>query len=201
MPRSCAHLQESGALLVGADGRWQIPAELAPPRSVRDVIRGRAARLGEHGAQLLRSAAAVIGREFAVDLLAEVAGTDVELVLDELERAAQVALVVEHPDGDGRYAFVHALIKHALEDELGAIRAARLHRRVAEALERRDRSDRVVADLARHWGAADGPLAGGEGAALRGRRRARGASTAGAGGRPDVVRACTGAARGGARLG
>ena len=44
-------------------------------------------------------------------------------------------LVAERVGGPGRFTFVHALIRHTLYEELGATRRARMHRRIAEALE------------------------------------------------------------------
>jgi hypothetical protein len=149
-------LQESGAVSVDADGRWVQLAAFELPGSVREVIRGRIARLGERGAHLLRHAA-VIGREFDLGLLAEVAKVQPDAALDELERAELAAIVAEQPDAPGGYAFVHALVKHAVEDQLSTSRRARVHRRVAEALEQRSgEDDSAIGDLARHWAAADG---------------------------------------------
>ena len=71
------HLSESGALVQGADGRWELAhglEELGLPQSVREVVGRRVDRLGEDCRAVL-SAAAVIGRDFDLDLLACVTGT------------------------------------------------------------------------------------------------------------------------------
>ena len=69
-------------------------------------------------------------------------------MLDALERACTARLVEEVAGTIGRYSFVHALTREALYDSLGATRRARLHRRVAEAIE-----SRYTDDLEDHFGA------------------------------------------------
>jgi class 3 adenylate cyclase len=149
------HLADSGTLLQGVDGRWTTVLGLPElPRSVHEVITGRVARLGPDAARVLRSAA-VIGREFDLALLARIEGLEEEALLDLLDRARAAALVTDSATGPGRQAFVHALVSHALEAELSATRRARLHERIAEALEERAGED---AEVANHWAAA-GPQA------------------------------------------
>jgi hypothetical protein len=77
-----------------------------------------------------------------------VAGDDEDDVLDALERACTARLVEEDSSAIGRYSFVHALTRDALYDSLGVTRRARLHRRVAEAIE-----SRYADDLKDHFGA------------------------------------------------
>ena len=65
------HLTESGAIVQGAGGRWRLTGDLADlglPQSVREVIGRRVERLGPDARTAL-SAAAVIGRDFDLDLL------------------------------------------------------------------------------------------------------------------------------------
>ena len=65
------HLTESGAIVQEEGGRWRLAgdlAELGLPQSVREVIGRRVERLGPDARTAL-SAAAVIGREFDLDLL------------------------------------------------------------------------------------------------------------------------------------
>ena len=67
------HLRETGAIVAGADG-WQLTEALSAmelPEMVRHVVGRRTARLGDEATRLLRIAA-VIGREFDVDVLAHV---------------------------------------------------------------------------------------------------------------------------------
>ena len=131
---------ESGARLASAE----------VPRSVNEVIRGRVVRLGSSAAHVLTTAA-TIGRDFDPALLARVEKMGEDDVLDVLDAASATALVEERADRSGGYSFVHALIPHALEQALPAARRARLHERIAEALEHEPALP--VADLARHWAA------------------------------------------------
>ena len=157
------HLAESGAIERDSEGRWTAATSLAAlelPESIHEVVSGRVARLGPDAERLLR-AAAIIGREFDVDVLARVAAVDEDAALDVLEAASAAALVAEAPGRAGRFAFVHALVNHALSDELTGARRARMHTRVAQALEEHavGRLGPALGELAQHWAAADGPEA------------------------------------------
>ena len=129
------------------------------PDGVRDVIARRVARLSEHAGRVL-GIAALIGRDFDLDLLERVAGLTEEELLDVLDAAVRGALLVEVHGTPGRYSFAHALLRTTLEAELSATRRARLHLRIGEAIEQLHgtRPDRWLAELARHFGAA-GPRA------------------------------------------
>ncbi len=149
------HLAETGAL-VEHGGRWTSslrPEEAGIPEGIREVVGRRLSRLGDEVEQVLR-AAAVIGYEFDVDLLADVVGRSADDVLDALDTAQAASLVIEV--GVDRHRFAHALVRETLHGELSASRRARHHRRVAEALEARHVGDldSIVADLATHWAEA-----------------------------------------------
>jgi tetratricopeptide (TPR) repeat protein len=135
-------------------------AALAAPASLRELIVARAAALGAEALAVLE-AAAVVGREFDVGLLARVAGLDDERLADILDRAERAALVVPSLGGPGRFTFHHLLIGHTLYEHLGTARRARLHRRAAEALEELS-GDAAAAggragEIARHWAEASPP--------------------------------------------
>ncbi len=152
------------------------------------MIGRRIARLPE-GTERLLTIGALIGREFELDLLVDVAGDDEDTVLDALERACTARLVEEVAGTIGRYSFVHALTREALYDSLGATRRARLHRRVAEAIE-----SRYADDLEDHFAALVVPLRGrgdrrAQGGRVRGPRRSAGSHAARARGRGQAVRA------------
>ena len=152
------HLAETGAIYQDA-GRWVAATDLRDrglPVSVVEVVGRRVARLGGPGGRVL-AVASVIGRDFDLTLLARAAEVDEDELLDVMDQAVDAALV-ENVAGD-RFTFVHALIEHTLYESLAPARRARLHRRVAEAIEDAsgDDLDDRAAELAHHWGRATAP--------------------------------------------
>lgn len=141
------HLVETGAVRRVED-RWVRGdiGELAVPEGIRDVIGRRLSRLSPEANELL-TYASVIGRDVDVQLLATLSDATEDAMLDALDEAVRARLIDE--TGADRYRFSHALVRSTLYEELSATRRRRLHRRVAEALEK-TRSDDVVA-LAHHY--------------------------------------------------
>ncbi|MGK5633025.1 hypothetical protein, partial [Streptomyces sp. URMC 123] len=82
---------------------------------VRDAVRRRLSLLPEAVVELL-TAAAVLGREFHRQVLAVTAPAPVARVDRLLEQAMGARLVVAR--GEGRYAFVHDLVRETLYDGL-----------------------------------------------------------------------------------
>jgi class 3 adenylate cyclase len=157
------HLREQGTIQRDSSGRWRFSAAattLGIPRSVREVIGQRARRLGPDAVQVL-SVAAVIGRSFELNLLARVLGANEHELLETLERAVAASLLRESTDTPGRFTFVHALIEHALYDDMSGTRRARLHERVGEVLEELygDDPGSHISQLAHHFAAAVRPSA------------------------------------------
>ena len=151
-------LRESGSIAQGEDGRWMVAGgadALSLPQSVREVVAQRVQRLGESVVGTLE-VAAVLGREFDLDLLARVTGTSEDELLDQLDSALESSLVAESSERPGRFVFHHALVNHTLYEDLGSTRRARLHRRVGEALEDLCGADpgARIGELAKHWAAA-----------------------------------------------
>ena len=156
------HLAETGAIYQDATGRWvsdHSVDEVALPDSVREVIGARVGRLGGNAERVLATAA-VIGRDFDLDLLTRATKISEDEVLDTLAAATTASLVRELSDSPGRYNFAHALIQHTLFEDLGPTRRARTHQQVAEALEELcgGRPGTRVGELARHWVSATQPI-------------------------------------------
>ena len=146
---------ESGALVFDeASGRWNVDrsAGLALPESVREVIERRVERLGDEAAEVLRLGA-VIGRVFDLELLESIVDIDEPRLLDHLETAVAASLLAESDERVGQFRFAHALINQTLWEGLGATRRARMHQRVAQALERLygEDPDEHLSELALHW--------------------------------------------------
>jgi class 3 adenylate cyclase len=155
------HLSECGVIVQDATGRWttgQSQAEITLPESVRQVVGARVARIGPTATKVL-STAAVIGRDFEFDVLADASGVEDDEVLRVLDRARIAALVREVSGPVGRWGFSHALIQHTIYDDLGPTRRARGHQQVAEALERAGTGDgrERSGELARHYVLAASP--------------------------------------------
>jgi DNA-binding SARP family transcriptional activator/tetratricopeptide (TPR) repeat protein len=102
------------------------------PEGVREVISRRLRRLGDEARAALQ-VAAVIGREFDFDLLEAVAPLEGDALVGILDAAVE-ARVLRESGRVGHYAFGHALLQATLYDGLSALRRARLHGRVGEAV-------------------------------------------------------------------
>ncbi|HEX6238298.1 MAG TPA: BTAD domain-containing putative transcriptional regulator [Acidimicrobiales bacterium] len=104
------------------------------PSGVRDVLRRRLGLLPEPTRELL-AVAAVIGRDLELDLLVRASGQTVDACVDALEPALVHRLVAVVPDRPSTFRFAHGLVREAVLDDITALRRARLHLRVADALE------------------------------------------------------------------
>jgi DNA-binding CsgD family transcriptional regulator len=125
------------------------------PATVRDVIVRRVETLDAATRQVM-SVAAIVGRRFRLDLVAQASDISPDRFLGALEDAQACGLLSEAADHPAWLDFSHALVRETLENELSPERRRRLHRRVAELLETEDR-DGHVAELARHFHAAATP--------------------------------------------
>ena len=135
-------------------GRWTVSGALDDvdlPEGVLDVVGQRLSRLSPEANQAL-AVAALCGLEFGVRVLCDVpdAGTP-DAVVDGLDEAVRARLLVE--TGPGRFAFTHAIVRHALTRELTIAKRARLHRALGEAILAvyGDAPDLPLAELAHHF--------------------------------------------------
>jgi DNA-binding CsgD family transcriptional regulator/tetratricopeptide (TPR) repeat protein len=151
--------QETGGnpLFIQALLTWEAwrPGEL--PRSVAETVERRVARLPRHVGDVLRTAA-VAGLEFEVPVVARASGDDELTTVEALETALSAGLV-EETEAD-RYRFAHALVRSALRAGLSRSRRARVHLRVAEAIEAVGDVDEQASALAYHFSHA-APVAAG----------------------------------------
>jgi hypothetical protein len=130
------------------------------PAGVRDAIERRLARLPQACAELL-GVAAVAGPELRPEVLARVTGWSPDEVIRLLEVAVQARVVVAtQPAGAsmglGVFRFAHDLFRECLYQGLEGSTRARLHARLAEALEIIGLPGRpgLAGELARHCGLA-----------------------------------------------
>jgi DNA-binding CsgD family transcriptional regulator len=122
------------------------------PHTVREVI-GRRLRGASTACREVLKTAAVIGREFSVSVLADVAAEQVGTVREAMIEAEDLRLVEALPGGSGRYRFTHALMRDSLYGDWPSLRRARLHLRAGEALagQGQPEPDRRPAELAYHF--------------------------------------------------
>jgi DNA-binding CsgD family transcriptional regulator/tetratricopeptide (TPR) repeat protein len=170
-------LLETGSVeLAGGHVRVTRPlSELGTPESVREVVNQRLSRLAAGTIDLLELAA-VAGPEFELEPVRRAAGLAEPEFLAALEEAVGSGTIEELPAPRLACRFTHEIVRRALYDRLSGLRRAELHLRVAEALEGAGTaSDRALADLAHHFGAA-APFGGAERAIDYNLRAARAAS-------------------------
>jgi len=125
---------------------------LAMPQSVRDVIAVRLDRLSDACSEVLGHAS-VLGREFALDVLARMGELRGEDLLARLDEAARARIVSDVPGSPGRLRFEHVLFRDSLYEGLSPMRRIGLHRRAGEALAvlSADEPGLHLAELAHHW--------------------------------------------------
>ncbi len=122
--------------------------------SVRVAIGARLQPLSGECVLLLR-AAAIVGGDFPIALVADVVDLPVADCLDLIDEAVAVGLIEGLPT-PGKHQFTHALVRDAIEAGLATSERVRLHRRAAEAIEKAygARLEPHLFDLARHWAVA-----------------------------------------------
>jgi class 3 adenylate cyclase/tetratricopeptide (TPR) repeat protein len=126
-------LLESGALRI-ENKRYELAGrldELHVPRTLQDSLTARLDRLGS--ARAVAQVAAVIGREFDVPTLSNVAEMEPEHLTSELARLCDAGLL-RRDEGEGRYSFTHALLGEAAYTTLLKRVRRRLHARTAAAV-------------------------------------------------------------------
>ena len=128
--------------------------ELRVPRSVRDAVQQRTARLGVAAHQIL-TLAAVAGRRFDFALLQAVAERDEPDLLALIKELIAAQLVVE--ETAERFAFRHALTRQAVYAGLLGRERQALHRTIGETIEYlyvdtdADALEAHIADLSYHF--------------------------------------------------
>lgn len=111
------------------DEAW--PREVSP--TVRALIRRRVERLAGDRRGVLH-AAAILGHEFSVAVVAAMVRASALVCLEALDEAGAAGLV-EPSEAPGRQRFLHALIRDAVAADLPAAERVRLHRAAADAFE------------------------------------------------------------------
>ena len=131
-----------------AEGTWRPDR---PPRTVLDVVGARLDSVSA-GCRKLVQAAAIVGRDFSVALVAAALDEPAARCLPLIDEAMGYGLLDRVGDHGG-YRFTHALTRDAVEASLATADRVALHRRVAEAIQAQFAGDlsEHLGDLARHW--------------------------------------------------
>jgi class 3 adenylate cyclase/tetratricopeptide (TPR) repeat protein len=144
-------------LVVRQNGRWRATREVVDitiPDTLLGVITARLDRLEESTRRIVQ-AAAVLGREFSVEVLADVAGADDGLAAALAELQRREILLEESALAKRRLLFKHVLTQEAGYNSVLLSNRRELHRRAAESLMVRQPDD--AATIARHWLGAQQP--------------------------------------------
>jgi len=137
--------------LLTSEQRLDDPGTAPVPVPVREVVLRRIARLPEPTVEML-SVAAVAGRHFDIEVVAEVMSFEIDTALETLDTAIAAGLVAEDQQRLGWFRFTHALVAEALYETTGRLRRARLHRRIGAAAGRAWAGNtETAAEVARHW--------------------------------------------------
>lgn len=129
--------------------------DVAITESLRDVLIIRVEQLSDPAQALLR-VAATAGQRIGHDLLAQVSGLPVDGLDTALRESVDSGILRTDDDGHG-YAFRHALVREAVHDDLLPGEHARLHARLAAAIDADPAlvgHERVATETAHHWYAA-----------------------------------------------
>ena len=153
----CRHLVQQG-VVARENQRWVVRRDVAgvgAPDSVRDVVAARMARLSRQARRPLELAA-VAGQRVELRVLSLASDMIVDEVGTGLDELVDTGFLVEVGGRLPTYQFTHALVRDTVEQVLSSSVRARLHLRIAEALERVYEADprSVFAELAYHFGAA-----------------------------------------------
>ncbi len=138
-------------------GRWGLWSEPSREltKALSDLMGRRLDRLSADARSVLNTAA-VIGRTFDIDLaVAAGAGTEDE-VLDALDQGIEHAVLHATDSSGCEFSFTHGLLVDAVRRSINPRRLARIHERVAAAMEQR--SPERARAIAVHYERAGLPL-------------------------------------------
>ncbi|MCV7410632.1 AAA family ATPase [Mycobacterium florentinum] len=147
-------LIEAGALAPG-EGGWQFVPNSGSWQASREAasfLTRRFALLSPQTRELL-DAAAILGREFDLDLAATLAGQDYTQARYAMRPAVERHLV--WASTEGRFTFAHDKLRDSLLAQLDPLQLSALHMAAAEHIENRDASQTF--EIAYHFDAASAP--------------------------------------------
>ena len=140
--------------------------EMGIPEGIRQVIGRRLSRLSDEANRFLAVASA-FNSDFRFDIAAAMAGLGEEVALGAVDEALAAQLIRPGSQAEW-FDFTHALFRHTLYAELSPPRQVRLHRQIAEEMERfwGERVSEHAAEAAYHYSRSAVLPGAGHGAAL-----------------------------------
>ncbi|MGI9599412.1 MAG: hypothetical protein ACR2QK_24830, partial [Acidimicrobiales bacterium] len=148
------------------------PLDLTATATVNDVIASRLASLPARCRDLL-AIGALCPAGFDEALLAELSQLEEDELIGHLELLLASRLIDEDPLSPTRFNFTHSLIGESLAMQMSGVRKARLHTRIAEALERQRAPLGQLAHHFLHGAAAGDPATAASSALAAARNTAR----------------------------
>ncbi|HSN81030.1 MAG TPA: AAA family ATPase [Polyangiales bacterium] len=120
------------------------------PRSLKELVGDRLARLAPEAGDVLRWSA-VLGPTFDVSRLTELVSLELDPLMNALTELERHALLESSSAATGTYAFHHALVHQVVYSEISEPRRKLMHLRIARLLRDRDDPDGTIAlELAHH---------------------------------------------------
>jgi diguanylate cyclase (GGDEF)-like protein/putative nucleotidyltransferase with HDIG domain len=134
------------------NGRWTLRAEREGdlPSALTGLMDRRLDRLSSEARTVLNTAA-VIGRIFDIDLAVAAGAGDEDQILDALDEGISHAVIEPWAESNSgsHFSFTHGLLVDAVRRSINPRRVARIHERVAAAME--ERFPESVAEIAMHY--------------------------------------------------
>ncbi len=129
------------------------PDRLALPRTVRDSVQMRVARLAEsrHGVADLLEVVAIAAIPVGYEFLVALSGRPEQEAAEDITACVDAQLLERPPTQEEIYQFRHTLTRDAIQSAIPLSRRRRLHGRVAAALEALGPSDERAASLSFHF--------------------------------------------------
>jgi hypothetical protein len=161
------HLMDEGRILQEGQQPWSSQLgvdDLGVSEGVRDLVAQRLSRVSDEARRLL-SIGAAFHSSFSFEVAAAVAGMDENTALAAIDEAIDARLLRPGDDHD-TFEFSHAIIRHTLYAELNPVRRLRVHRQIAEQMERvwGERAGEHAAELAYQFWRGAGAAGGARGA-------------------------------------
>ncbi|HEY6559655.1 MAG TPA: winged helix-turn-helix domain-containing protein [Polyangiaceae bacterium] len=149
-PLLLEHVLQSVMLDPREQAWWSRLSEAASAGGVRAALARQVTGLDDTCLNALR-AAAVIGREFSLAVLANALEISPARALEQLSPALGRDVISATTGSVGRHRFTHALLRDALYEQLPAPERALWHGRVGAALEASGAPQTSLAELAEHF--------------------------------------------------